>query len=578
MVSPSIALLHLRRWLNSETRVLFTLTVVVGCLGGLAAVGFHQSIDILNDHLLEPLLTKPLAQRLVLIPLLLIGVGLIVGILLETVVPFARGSGIPEVKTAYVFGPGTQLSLRTVVGKFVLGALSIGSGFSLGREGPTVQICAAIGAAVGKATGRPSRVVKALISVGAAAGIAAAFNTPIAAITFAMEEVIGDLNQRLVGAIVVASVAAAVVERAILGGRPSLLVPSYSLGNWKELFAYALLGVLAGLAAAVFVAGLLALRSYVRRQVVFAGWMRPAIGGVCMAAIGLLLPQTFGIGYPTLSATLLGQLSWPRMAALGVGKLAATITSYGWGLSGGIFSPTLFMGAMLGGAVAHLVHPFAGPTTHTIGSFALVGMGAFFAGSIRAPITSILIIFEMTGDYAIILPLMISNVISYTVAARLHPVPIYDALLQQDGVPMPEHQTHHDLRAVTVEQAMRTDLSSARLGEAIGDVMRRLETVSVRALAVVDDAGRLQGIVGLRELARAGTTQPLTLAALKRDVITVFPDQSLDLALLKLGRHAVRQAPVVSRLSPDQVVGMLSLEDIAAAVRKPGTPSRMGTE
>ena len=167
---------------------------------------------------------------------------------------------------------------------------------------------------------------------------------------------------------------------------------------------------------------------------------------------------------------------------LGAGKIAATVASYGWGLSGGIFAPTLFMGAMLGGVVAHVVHPFSGPTSETVGSFALVGMGAFFAGAIRAPITSILIIFEMTGDYAIILPLMISNVISYTVAARLQPVPIYDALLQQDGVPMPEHQTHRDLRAMTVEQAMRTDVPLARLDEPVADVIaRRLEAAAARA-------------------------------------------------------------------------------------------------
>jgi CIC family chloride channel protein len=501
-----------------ETHVLFTLTVVVGCLSGLAAVSFHRSIDGISSVLLDPLLAASLTRRLILLPLLLIGVGLIVGILLDKIVPFTRGSGIPEVKTAYTFGPRQQLSLRTVVGKFVLGALSIGSGFSLGREGPTVQICAAIGAAVGKATRRPARVVKALISVGAAAGIAAAFNTPIAAITFAMEEVIGDLNQRLVGAIVVASVAAAVVERAMLGGKPSLLVPEYSLGSWRELFAYVLLGVLAGLAATVFVRGLLTLRAFVRSQTVFAGWARPAVGGAVMAVIGLSLPQTLGMGYPTLSAALLGQLSWRRMATLGIGKIAATVASYGWGLSGGIFAPALFMGAMLGGSVAHLVHPFARPTPEIVGSFALVGMGAFFAGAIRAPITSILIIFEMTGDYAIILPLMISNVISYTVAAQLHHVPIYEALLEQDGVPMPDHQTHRSLRVITVEQAMRAAPSPVHAGEP-----------------------------------------------------AVYADQSLDLALLHLGRHSLREAPVVSRHAPEHVVGVLSLEDISAAVGKSDT-------
>jgi chloride channel protein, CIC family len=565
--SPGAFVRLVRGWLNSETRVLFTLTVVVGCLSGLAAVGFHLSIDLIATHLLDPLLGLPLERRIVLVLLLLVLVGLVVGVALDRVVPFARGSGIPEVKTAYVFGPGAQLSLRTVVGKFVLGALSIGSGFSLGREGPTVQICAAIGAAVGKATQRPSRVVKALISVGAAAGIAAAFNTPIAAITFAMEEVIGDLNQRLVGAIVVASVAAAVVERAMLGGRPSLLVPTYSLGHWQELFAYALLGVLAGMGATVFVRGLLTLRSFVRSLVRLPVWARPAAGGAVMAAIGLALPQTFGIGYSTLSAALLGELSWQRMVVLSIGKMAATVTSYGWGLSGGIFAPSLFIGATLGGSVAHLVHPFAGPSSEIVGSFALVGMGAFFAGAIRAPITSILIIFEMTGDYAIILPLMISNVISYTVAARLQRVPIYDALLHQDGVPMPEHETHRDLRALAVEHAMRTDLPVARPDEPVGEVMRRLEQNGTRAFVVVDAAGGLHGLVGRRELASGRTALTPVGEVARREVITVFPDQSLDLALLKLGRHSVRQAPVVSREAPGLVIGMLSLEDISAAVR-----------
>lgn len=555
-----------RRALTSETRVLFTLTVVVGCLSGLAAVGFHVSIDALTRWLLDPILARRLPERLFLLPLLMAGVGLAVGGVLDRVVPFARGSGIPEVKTAYVFGPGAQLSLRTVVGKFVLGALSIGSGFSLGREGPTVQICAAIGAAVGRATRRPTRVVKALISVGAAAGIAAAFNTPIAAITFAMEEVIGDLNQRLVGAIVVASVAAAVVERALLGGRPALSVPGYSLGSWRELFAYALLGTLAGLGATVFVDGLLALRSFANRLTGVPRWARPAIGGVMMAAIALLLPQTAGIGYPTLSAGLLGHLSWQQMAVLSLGKTVATITSYGWGLAGGIFAPTLFIGAMLGGTVAHVVHPFAAPSAEIVGSFALVGMGAFFAGAIRAPITSILIIFEMTGDYAIILPLMISNVISYTVSARLHPVPVYDALLRQDGVPMPEHDAHRHLRSAAVEQAMQTEPQCARPDESVDVATRRLEDTAGRVLPVVDEAGQLHGLVGRRELAAAIFTDTPVAEVMRGDVVTVFPDQSLDLALLKLGRHSVRQAPVVTRQAPERVVGMLALEDISAAV------------
>jgi CIC family chloride channel protein len=550
----------------SETRILFVLTLVVGGLSGLAAVAFHLSIDLVNDRLLAPLLALRPIERTVLVVLLLVVVGLVVGIALDKVVPFARGSGIPEVKTAYLFGSQSQLSFRTAVGKFLLGALSIGAGFSLGREGPTVQICASIGAAIGRVMKRPARMQKALICVGSAAGIAAAFNTPIAAITFALEEIVGDLNQRLVGAIVVAAVAAAVVERAILGGRPVLTVPNYSLGRWWELFWYAGLGLISGVMATVFVKGLLGLRVFVRGWRALPAWSKPAIGGLLMASVGLLFPQTFGIGYSTMSSALVGQLPPRLMTTLSGAKLVATVISYGWGLSGGIFAPSLFIGSMLGGAVGSVVHRIVADSPDAIGSFALVGMGAFFAGAIRAPITSVLIIFEMTGDYAIILPLMISNVLSYTVSAWLQPVPIYDALLAQDDVPVAEHHSQRDLRGMTVEQSMPPFVTTLRTTDSTGAALEQLRATGLRAIPVVDEAGLLVGIVGRADLARAAPSSAL-LDVAQRDVVTVFADQSLDLALLKLGRHAVRQAPVVTRPDPTRVIGMLSLEDISSAIR-----------
>jgi chloride channel protein, CIC family len=505
-----------RQWLRSETRVLFVLTVIVGGLSGLAAVAFHRSIDLVNDRVLAPLLALPAPERFGLTALLLVFTGLLVGLALEYVVPFARGSGIPEVKTAYLFTPGPQLSAATVVGKFLLGAITIGSGFSLGREGPTVQICAGIGAAVGRLARRPSRVVKSLISVGAAAGIAAAFNTPLAAITFTLEEIVGDLNQRLVGAIVVATVAAAVIEHAILGGAPVFTVPAYALIRWWELLAYAVLGVISGVAATVFVNGLLGLRQALRRWHGVPGWVKPALGGLLLALVGLATPEVFGIGYTTLSRALVGDLTFQRMASLSVMKLAATVISYSFGLSGGIFAPALFVGGMLGGAVGHLVQRFVTESPQTVGSFALVGMGAFFVGAIRAPITSILIIFEMTGDYAIILPLMISNMISYTIAAKLQGLPIYDALLRQDGIPIEEHHHRTDLRQLTVEQVMKRNVQPDRLSGAV----------------------------------------------------RVFSDQTLDLALLTLGRHGLSEVAVVGRGAPEEVVGSVSLQDISAALRR----------
>ncbi len=450
------------------------------------------------------------------------------------------------------------------MGKFLLGAISIGCGFSLGREGPTVQICAAIGAAVAKFTKRPSRTAKTLISVGAAAGIAAAFNTPIAAITFAMEEIIGDLQQRLVGAIVVAAVAAAVVERAVMGGRPIFAVPSYSLGSWWELLVYAGLGGISGIGATVFVKGLLGLRRWVKSWSGAPVWAKPAVGGVLMALIGLAWPQTLGIGYPTMSAALLGQLSAPSMAGLSAAKLLATVMSYGWGLSGGIFSPTLFIGAMLGGATGATVHFFVPTTANAVGSFALVGMGAFFAGAVRAPITSILIIFEMTGDYAIILPLMISNVLSYTIAARLQGRPLYDALLAQDGVPVADHETHRDLRLLAVEQVMDPPVDTVLATSCAADVAEgSAPTSSVRF--VLDEEGHLAGFVTSQDLSRARPEQSVREVA-RSQVITIFADESLDAALLKLGRHRLGRLPVVSRDTPSRMVGVLKLDAILSAV------------
>ncbi len=575
-VTDEPALRLLRRFQRSEARTLFVLTVIVGAASGVAANGFQRAIDFFHRQLLERALAVHGAGGAVLILLLLGATGLFVGYCIERWFPYARGSGIPEVKTAYVITPGPQVAARTVVGKFLLGALSIGAGFSLGREGPIVQLCAGIGAATARATRRSTRVVKTLISVGAAAGIAAAFNTPIAAVTFALEELVGDLNQRLLGSIIVAAVAASVVERAVRGGAsPLFAVPSYALMRWWELFVYAGLGLLSGVCAVVFVKGLLATRRAVWEWGgVRTPWLKPAIGGLLMGAIGLAWPRVFGIGYDTLTDGLLGRLSFQTMAVLSGVKLVATIVSYGWGVSGGIFSPTLFMGGMLGGAVGYGVEALIPGSTHAVGSFALVGMGAFFAGAIRAPITSVLIIFEMTGDYAIILPLMIANTISFTTASALQETPIYDALLEQDGVYLGEHRLRPTLRQATVEEVMTERVVTATTGEPAGIVAGRLKQLNLAALPVVDDEGRLAGIVTRESLEQVDESDQRAVSEMMATSVPVIStEQTLDFAIFQLGRHRLREAPVVEADHPHRVVGMLSLDDIAegvAALR--GTP------
>jgi CIC family chloride channel protein len=565
-----------RRVHRSEVVALFLLTTVVGALSGLGANAFQRSIDFFARHLRTPAFSAPGVRGVAFAVLLLGATGLLVGYCIEHWFQYARGSGIPEVKTAYVITPGPQVALHTVLGKFVLAALSIGAGFSLGREGPIVQLSAGIGAAFGRLARQPMRVVKSLIAVGAAAGIAAAFNTPVAAVAFALEEIVGDLNRRLLGGIFVAAVVATAVERAARGAAsPLFVVPAYTLGTWWELIVYAVLGVLCGLWATVFVKGLLAMRRAVWEwRGVRSRWVKAGLGGVLIGLIGLGWPQVLGIGYGVLNVGLLGRMSFGTMAALTAVKLAATVISYGWGVSGGIFSPTLFMGGMLGGAVGHVVQAVVPNATYAVGSFAIVGMSAFFAGAIRAPMTSVLIIFELTGDYAIILPLMIASTISYTIASALQETPIYDALLEQDGVYLGEHRLRPTLRQATVEEVMMDRVATATAREPAGVVARRLRELSLAALPVVDDQGRLEGLITREALAGVADSDPRPVGVLASTAVPVIStEQTLDFAIFQLGRHGLREAPVVEPDHPNRVVGMLSLDDIArGVVTLRGTP------
>lgn len=366
--------------------------------------------------------------------------GLVAGILLTYVVPGAAGSGIPQVKAAYAFG-SERLSFGDAVGKFFLSILQIGSGASLGREGPTVQICSGIINKIARNLPITAQSRHRMPPVAAAAGIAAAFNAPISAIIFTVEEVVGEMDQTLLTGVVVAAAIAAVVERSILGHHPVLhMAVTYGLEHASQLLAYGLLGLVAAGVSALFRESLLRLRLRFKGWHAVPAWIHPAIGGAVTGAIAvaaMISLKTGGInggGYDVLSEALAGSLALKVMLALCFLKIAATVFSYASGGAGGIFAPALFVGAMLGGVFGHPDQAVFEHSGESIGAFALVGMGAVFAGLIRAPITSILIIFEMTGNYELILPLMISNMLAYTLSHHWSPMPLYDALLLQDGI------------------------------------------------------------------------------------------------------------------------------------------------
>jgi CIC family chloride channel protein len=319
--------------------------------------------------------------------------------------------------------------------------VQIGSGASLGLEGPTVQICAGVSSLLARAFRLSPKNCKRMASVGMAAGIAAAFNAPIAAITFTLEELIGDLDQTMLSGVIVAAALAAVVEHSILGANPVFHVNhAYTLGNASSLVWYALLGILAAIVSVAFTDSLLWLRAHFKRMTAVPRWVHPAIGGLatgCLATLALALFHMNGIAgdpYKTLTVALTGTLPLLCMIAFCVLKLASTVCSYSSGGAGGIFAPALFMGAMLGGSVGYLDVTVFHHSSDAIGAFAVVGMGAVFAGIVRAPMTSVLIVFEMTGGYGLVLPLMIANMSAFALARHWRHTQVYEALLAQDGI------------------------------------------------------------------------------------------------------------------------------------------------
>ncbi len=433
----------LMRRIPNERKRLLAVTILAGGLCGLAAVAFHKSIFWAEALFIDRANAAP-GHSWIWWTILTPGLGgLFAGLGLTYFAPAAAGSGIPQVKVAYALRSG-YVTVRETIGKFAICAMQIGSGASLGLEGPTVQICAGVSSMLARAVRLSPQNSRRMTSVGMAAGIAAAFNAPIAAITFTIEELVGDLDQTMLTGVIVAAALAAVVEHSIMGTTPVFHIQrAYTFTNASSLIWYALLGVLAAVVAVAFTDSLLGLRARFKRLTGVPRWVHPAIGGLATGALAALALYFFhlngiaGDPYKTLTLALTGTVPVLFMISFCVLKMAATVCSYASGGSGGIFAPSLFMGAMLGGAVGYLDVTVFHHSSEAIGAFAVVGMGAVFAGIVRAPMTSILIVFEMTGGYGLILPLMIANMTAFALARYWRQIPIYEALLAQDGIYLP---------------------------------------------------------------------------------------------------------------------------------------------
>jgi CIC family chloride channel protein len=562
------------RWLEglrrNENQLSLVLSLIIGALVGLVVVAFILLTGRLAVRMYPP---GGAGWRRILVPTL---GSLVTGYLLYRYFPNARGSGIPQTKFALFIQDG-RIQLRTVLGKFFCCSASLASGIALGREGPSVQIGAGIASVIARRLDLSREQVKALVPVGCSAALAAAFNTPIAAVLFSLEEIMGDLHAPVLGSVVLSSATAWMVLHLVLGDDPLFHVAGYRLVHPVEFAVYAVLGVAGGLGSVCFVKLLLSLRRWFARLPKSTVWVQPVAGGLAVGLMGFFVPEVMGVGYNYVDKVLNGDVILKTVAILAVLKIVATALCYGSGNAGGIFGPALFIGAMIGGTVGSVAHTMFPAYTAAPGAYALVGMGAAFAGIVRTPMTSVIMIFELTRDYTIIVPLMIANLISFFISYKLQEEPIYEALAHQDGVHLPVVGTRSQPERYQVTSIMRDPPDLLSPETKVEDAVTRVQRDGLDGWPVADRQG-LWGMVRKSDLESAvaqGRREEKLGALLGGDNVDLahapirfphlHPDHSVGLALQRMGETAYSVLPVVSRANVRHLVGIVALADILEA-------------
>jgi CIC family chloride channel protein len=568
-------LLLLQKLRLRENHVFFALTIIIAVFAGLSAVLFTLAIKG-TTYLLFGI--SPSNLRYILVPTLM---SLLTGFLLLKFFPEARGSGVPQTEAAYHLRQG-DIPGRVAFGKFLTGVLCIGSGHSMGREGPSVQIGAGLASAIGKWFNLSPARAQSLVPVAAAAALSAAFNTPVAAVLFALEEIIGDMNAAVIGSTVVASVASVIVERSILGNNPIFHVPQYQLAHPAELIAYLVLGVIGGILSLAFCKGLLWLRGVFKRMPARTRLIQPAMGGLAIGVILIFVPQVMGVGYEFVNQALNGGLLLKTMALLCLVKLVATMISYASGNAGGIFAPSLYFGAMAGGVIGTFMHRFAPFPTGDPGAYALVGMGTLFAGIIRAPMTSVFMIFELTQDYQVFVPLMIANMVSFAISKHYQPTSLYHALLEQDDVHLPTPGARMPGGSWRALDIMSRDFTMVRPNATAKNALELLEKSSLQSLLVGDD-GLYMGLIvrdQVEELVNQGAGDTPISGFLLVEFAHTHPDHPLEIVLQRLSKNP-GVLPVVSRKQVREVLGIITPQTVMHFLQKtwdePTSGSRGGT-
>jgi CIC family chloride channel protein len=551
-----------------EDRFFLVLSVFIGIFSGLSVVCFRFAIGWCRLYLLGSgaVLTT---SRLLLAPTL---AGLVIAALVIHVFPQTRGSGVNQTKAALFIYNG-YIPFRTAIGKFITAALAIGSGHSLGPEDPSLQIGASLASVLGRKMNLSRDRMRLIAPVGAAAGLAAAFNAPISAVLFVIEEVIGRWTAGILGSVVLSAVSSVVVMRWFLGSESLFRIPVVQLERPSELIAYCVLGVVGGLASVLFSEGIATLRPRCKALPLWTQYFQPAIAGLLIGIMAVLgAPQVMGAGYEAMDEAMHGRFTWQFMALLAGLKIVATLLSFVSGTPGGMFAPTLFIGAMLGAAVGGAEHVFLPHLNVSPGTYALVGMGVLFAGFLRAPMTSVFMVLEVSGNYSIIVPVILANTVAYLISRGLQPVAIFDLLTRQDGVDLPSMEEQREEGVLHVEDAMqRADGRVVEARETVGSALQLAEKSSADDL-LVKLAPNGWGIVAKKDLRRmlAEGMGELDLNSVVSGVRVPYlhPDQALETALRYVDRWAV--VPVVNRADLWRLEGVITERDVLERYREFG--------
>jgi chloride channel protein, CIC family len=565
--SPSVVRFRNTRRLFSSLEGVFheevfflILSVFIGIFSGLAVVCFRLAIDWTHLALLGPL-PQNHSVRLFAVPAI---AGIVVAILVLHLFPGIRGSGVNQTKAAlYIFNG--VIPFRTAVGKFICAAIAIGSGQSLGPEDPSLQIGASIASALGRWLHISREKLRLMAPVGAAAGLAAAFNAPISAVLFVIEEVIGRWSAGILGSVVLSAVSSVVIVRWFLGSEPLFRIPVTTFKRPTELIAYAVLGIVGGIASVLFAKSIGYLRPRLKLLPRWTQYFQPAFAGLLVGLIAFLgYPQVMGAGYDSMDQAMHGQYAWKVLAILAVLKIVATTFSFVSGTPGGMFAPTLFIGAMLGGAVGDLERIFFPHLTGSTGTYVLVGMGVLFAGFLRVPMTSVFMVLEVSGNYETIVPVIVANTFSYLVSRSLQSIPIFDLLTRQDGLILPSLEEEREEAILRVEDAMLpfpVPILSAR--DYVDASARRVQDSPDSTFLVRLHPSGWSTISRdqLQRFFQEGKGE-LTLGSVlsSQSLPSLYPDLPLDSALRYVNDYPL--VPVVNRANATQLEGVISRDSV----------------